>query len=83
LLAGESGWIGKTGEGTKEGEPASLVCALELLEKKPTKETREHRHREEEAGPTSDPARAVEREPAARDNTMDMRIYAERRIMPS
>jgi hypothetical protein len=38
LPAGESGWISKAGEATKEGEPTSMVCAVDLLQKKPTKE---------------------------------------------
>ena len=53
--------------------PASKA-ACSAVQEETTEEAREHAHRQEEAGPTRDPARAIGREAAARDDTMEMRM---------
>ena len=51
-----------------------VVGGLEVLEEEATKEAREHAHRQKEAGSTRDPSRAIGREAAARDDTVQMRM---------
>ena len=51
----------------------------EALEKEAAEETREHAHRQEEAGLAGDPARPVRRQAAAGDDDVDMRMVGQRR----
>ena len=59
-------------EGSHEAQGASVVDGLQVLQEEATEEAGEHAHRQEEAGPTRDPAGAIRREAPARDDTMEM-----------
>ena len=57
---GKRGGIGETGEITKKAQLASHEGSLQLLQKQAAEQPREDAHRQEEAGPASDPVCAVE-----------------------
>ena len=65
----------------EELQAAGVVGRDQLLQEQTAKQPREHADGKEEAGPTRDPALAVERDAAARDDDMDVRIYAESLVM--
>ena len=54
-------------------------AATQRLQEQPPEQAREHPHRQEEAGPARDPARAVERYAAARHDHVDVRMVGQRR----
>ena len=49
-----------------------------MLEEQAAEEAREHPHGQEESGPTGDPLRAIGRQAAARDHTVQMGMIDER-----
>jgi hypothetical protein len=63
----------------EEGEAAGLVQRPEAFEKETAKQTRQHAHGEEEAGPAGDPTGAVQRKAAAWNDDVDMRMMGQRR----
>src|SRR5574340_395692 len=71
---GECGGIGETDEIAKEAQLASREGSLQLLQKQTAEQPGENAHRQEEAGPASDPSRAVERRSAAGHDAVDMRM---------
>jgi len=54
------------------------VCGEELLQHQPTEQLGEHERREEEAGPTGYPTRAVDRDAAARHDHVHVRVMGHR-----
>ena len=60
----------------KRSSPASKA-ACRSLQEQAAEQAREHAHRQEEARPAGDPARAVGREAAARHDAMDMRMMVQ------
>ena len=75
--AGEGGGLGEAGERAEEAEFAGLEGGAQFVEEQPAEEPREHAHRQEEAGPAGDPARAVERQAAAGHDAMDVRMMVQ------
>ena len=71
---GERGGIGEVGEIAKEAQVASREGGLQLLQKQAAEQPGEDAHRQEEAGPASDPTCAVERRSTTGHNTVDMRM---------
>jgi hypothetical protein len=63
----------------EELEAAGLMRRRQLLQDQPAEQPREHAHGQEEARPARDPARAIEREAAARHDAVDVRVMGERR----
>ena len=74
---GEGRGLGEAGEVAEEAQLAGVEGGLQVLEEQPAEQAREHAHRQEEAGPAGDPARAVEREAAARHDAMDVRMMVQ------
>jgi hypothetical protein len=70
----ERGGIGEVCEIAKEAQLASREGGLQLLQKQAAEQPREDAHRQEEAGPASDPACAVERGSTAGHDAVDMRM---------
>jgi hypothetical protein len=70
--------IGKGGKLAEEAE--ARIGLFQELQEAPAEETREHAHRKEEAGPAGNPARALERRPAAGHNAMEVRVVM--KILP-
>jgi len=69
------------GEGVKRPEEVQLVGGeggVERLEQQPPEEAREHAHGEEEPRSARDPPRTVEREAAAREDTVQMGMVHQR-----
>ena len=58
----------------KNSQFARIEGVLELLQKQAAEQSRQHAYGQEEAGLARDPAGAVGREPAAGDDTMQMRV---------
>src|SRR5947209_1628458 len=58
---------------------AGLVSGGELLQEQPAEQAGENWHREEVAGPTGDPALAVERQPATWHDHVYVGMMSERR----
>src|SRR6266404_9919326 len=50
---------------------------LQLAQEQPAEQPRQHAHRQEETGATSDPAGAVKRGPAAGNDAMDVRMMVQ------
>src|SRR5436305_13496361 len=73
-MFGKCRGFGKVGEVVEEAKLASVEGVLESLQEQASKQPREHAHRQEEAGATSDPAGAVERGPTTRHDAVDMRV---------
>src|SRR5512135_1137143 len=71
---GECSGIGETDEIAKEAQLASREGSLQFLQKQTAEQPGEDAHWQEEAGPASDPSRAVERRSTTRYDTMDMRM---------
>jgi hypothetical protein len=72
--------LGERRVSAEEAEVAGLMRRRQLLQDQPAEQAREHAHGQEEAGPACDPARAVEREAAARRDAVDVRVVGERRM---
>src|SRR5271157_4100854 len=70
----EGALVGERGEVAEEGEAAGRVQGFEAVEKEPAEETRQHTHRQEEAGLAGDPARTVRRQAAAGNDDVDVRM---------
>src|SRR6266481_3520387 len=66
--------LGKVGELAEEPQLAGAEGVLQFPQEQSAEQPREHAHRQEEAGATSDPAGAVERGSAAGDDAMDVRM---------
>jgi hypothetical protein len=66
--------LGVVGEIAEEAQLTRSEGELQAMQKQAAKQSREHAHRQEEAGPASDPAFAVERRPATRHHAMDVRM---------
>src|SRR5262245_60260602 len=64
----------KAGEIAEEPQLAGREGVLQLLQEQPAEQPREHTHRQEEAGTTSDPVGAVKRGSAAGNDAMDVRM---------
>src|SRR5271157_463433 len=75
----EGALFGKGREVAEEGEAAGRVQGFEAVEKEPAEETRQHTHRQEEAGLAGDPARTVRRQAAAGNDDVDVRMVGQRR----
>ena len=52
---------------------------FEAVEEEPAEETRQHAHRQKEAGLAGDPARSIRRQPAAGNDDVDVRMVGQRR----
>lgn len=74
-ILGEGARILKRFKRVEEAELPDVKGALQLRQKQPAKEPREHTHQEEESRPVSDPALAVGAQTAARDHAMQMRAH--------
>ena len=66
--------MGKSGECAEEAEVTGLERSPELLQEEPSEQPRQHPHRQEEAGSAANPARAVQGQPAAGDEAVNMRM---------
>ena len=77
LHAGESRRIGERRGGAVEAERAALVESSQSREELSAKECAEHANGEEEIGTRGDPSRAVERETAAGDDAVHVRVELE------
>src|SRR6202051_4642357 len=66
--------FGKISELTEELQLAGAEAVLQFPQEQSAEQPREHAHRQEEAGATSDPAGAVERGPATWNHAMDVRM---------
>src|ERR1700681_3836147 len=64
----------KISELTEELQLAGAEAVLQFPQEQSAEQPREHAHRQEEAGATSDPAAAVERRSAAGNDAMDVRM---------
>ena len=71
---GEGCSFGKIGEITEEAQLTRIESLLQALQEQASEQTREHAHRQEEAGPAGNPVRSVEREAAGRHHAMDVRM---------
>jgi hypothetical protein len=80
---GERGGLGERGEFAEEAELAAAKGSRQPVQEEPTKCLRQSADGEQEVGLATDPSLAVEGDAAAGDETMDMRVYAARRIMRS
>ena len=58
----------------KERQPACRVGIDKRSQKEPPKPAGKHPHRQEKAGSAGYPAHAVERDPAARHDNVDLRM---------
>ena len=75
--AGERRGRVERGEIGKEAELAGIEGGLQTVEKQPAEQLFEHRHGQEKAGTAGDPAAAVGRGSAARDDATHMRMVVE------
>ena len=73
-IGGEGAALGQLSVIAEELQAAGVVGGGELLQEQSPEQPREHADGKEEAGPTRDPALAVERDAAARDDDMGVRI---------
>jgi hypothetical protein len=73
---GEGGLVGE------EAQPPGLVRGGQSFEEQAAEEAREHPHGEKEAGPAGNPALAVGRKAAARDDDMGVRMVAPTPTIP-
>ena len=64
---------------TKEPEPACGMQLLQAAQEQPAEQLPEHANRQQEGGTGRDPALAVERDPAAGHDHVDMRMVRHRR----
>ena len=78
----ERGGIGEMGEIAKKAQLASREGSLQLLQKQAAEQPREDADRQEEAGPASDPACAVERRSTTRHDTMEVGMVAPTPTIP-
>jgi hypothetical protein len=74
---GEGGGVRKVGEIAEEGEFAGRKGGMQLVEEEPPEEPREDAYRQKEPRATGDPARVVERRPAAGHNAMSVRMMVQ------
>ena len=66
----------------EELQLAGLESLVEIFQKEPSEQTRQHAHREEKTGAAGDPATAIGRDSAARDNAVEMRMMPPTRTVP-
>ena len=71
--------VGERGEVAEESEASGRMQGCEAVEEEAAEETRQHAHRQEEAGLAGDPARTVRRQAAAGNDDVDVRMMGERR----
>ena len=62
----------------EEAEPARGMERGQTGEEQPAEQLAEHVHRQEQGRPRGDPPRAVERDPAARHDHVDVRVVGQR-----
>src|SRR5262249_5632165 len=75
----EVGRVGERSIVTEELQLAGPMRGGKFFEEAAAEEPREHPHREEEPGSTTDPALAIEREPTPGDDAMYMWMMRQRR----
>ena len=78
----EGGRLGERGLVGEELQPPGLVGGGQPFQEQATEKAREHPHGQEEAGSAGDPALAVGREAAARDDDMGVRMVAPTPTIP-
>src|SRR5216684_994768 len=78
LMIGKHLVIGQGLERTGKPELASVERVLQVSKEQTAEEARQHPDRQKEARPAGDPAGTVDREAAAGDNAMEMRMKDER-----
>ena len=66
----------------KELQPPGLVGGGQPFEKQTSEEAREHLDGEKKAGPAGDPAFTVQRDPAARNKKVNVRVVAPTPTIP-
>jgi hypothetical protein len=72
--------IGERGKRSEERQAAER--GLELVQEQSSEKLGKHLHREEEAWPAGDPARAIAGQAAAGDQTMNVRMVAPTPTIP-
>ena len=75
---GESAWFAERRKLAEKAQLAFVERRLQGGEEQAAKRARQRLHRQEEARLANDPALAIERDAAARDNAMDMGMMGER-----
>ena len=78
-MGGEGSSATQAVELAEERQPARRVGVGEPGQEEPPEQAGEHPHRQQEAGSAAYPARAVERDPAARHDHVEMRVVGHRR----
>jgi hypothetical protein len=78
---GERGDLGERDQVAEETEVAATESGFQAVEEQTAEDLRQGSDGEQEVGFASDPSLTVEGDAAAGDETMDMRVYAARRIM--
>ena len=73
----EDAGVGEADKAAGEAQPAGFEGILQVAQEEPAEQSREHPHRQEEAGAAGHPARAIERRAAAGHDAMDMRVMSE------
>jgi hypothetical protein len=71
--------VGKRCEAAEEDEPASIVQGQQPAQEHAPEQLAKHAHRQQERGSRGDPALAIERDAAARDDHVHMRVMGQRR----
>lgn len=70
--------IVEAGQGAEEGQAAGGVRRGHPLEEQAAEQPRQHLDRQEEAGPTGDPALTVRRQTSGGDDAMQVRMVLQR-----
>lgn len=81
-VAKESAPVGKRCEAAEEGEPARVVQGQQPAQEHAPEQFAKHAHRQQERGARGDPALAIERNAAARDDHVHMRVVTPTPTIP-
>src|SRR5882757_6464627 len=73
-VAQEDAAVAERRQGTKEAQFFGVECPLQIFQEQSTEEAGQHQDRQEEIGSAGDPSGAVGREPAAGNDTMQVRM---------